>query len=80
MTSLRSVDWKSEQPGFLLLQLNKGSMSMVRSVMEESISWDGGCVRWFGGCGETARVTYHPGDCATLSVDTYPPREFICSL
>jgi hypothetical protein len=49
-------------------------------VIEESISWDGGCVRWFGGCGETALVTYHPGDCATLSVDTYPPREFICSL
>jgi hypothetical protein len=80
MTSLRSVECKSEQPGFLLLQLNKGSMSMVRSVIEESIFWDGGCVRWFGGCGETALVTCHPEDCATLSVDTYPPREFICSL
>lgn len=40
MTSARSIEWKSEQPWFPLLQLNEGIMSMLESVVpvvEESM-------------------------------------------
>ena len=60
MTLPRSSEWKSEQPGFSLLQLNEDVMSMLESVVsviEDSILRDRDWAEVIGVCGETAYVT-----------------------